>query len=319
MNIQSVINKKQGEQIMSKKTRWTEVNIPDQTGKVAIVTGANSGIGYEMARALAAKGATVILACRSMDKGNAALEQLKKAHPNANAELMQLDLADLSSVRSFAEKFLAQHDQLHILINNAGVMMIPGRQETADGFEMQFGTNHLGHFALTGLLIETILRTSGARVVTVSSGAHTMGKVEFDNLNAEKSYSRTRVYGLSKLANLLFTYELQRKFEAAGAEAIATASHPGWTATNLQQHSGLFRLLNPIMAMKPPQGALPTLYAAVDTVVNGGEYFGPDGLGGMRGYPKKIKSNDRSYDEAVAAKLWTESVKLTGEAYAALG
>jgi NAD(P)-dependent dehydrogenase (short-subunit alcohol dehydrogenase family) len=268
-----------------------------------------------MALALTGKGAEVILACRNLNKAGGAMDKIRSQYPKAKVTMMRLDLSDLESVRGFAEVFTAQHDQLHILINNAGVMMIPDRRETADGFEMQFGTNHLGHFALTGLLIETILRTPGARVVTVSSGAHQMGRVNFDNLNTEKSYSRTGAYGLSKLANLLFTYELQRKFQAEGADAIAVASHPGWTATNLQQHTGLFRILNPIVAMKPPQGALPTLYAATDPAVKGGEYFGPGGLFEMRGYPKKVRSNKRSHDEAVARRLWSVSEELTGVRY----
>ena len=292
---------------------WTLNNMPDQSGKIVIVTGANSGIGYEMALALAEKGAQVILACRNMDKGSAAVEKIRGEHSGAKAELMQLDLSDLTSVRKFAHQFTEKYDQLDILINNAGVMMIPDLQKTADGFEMQFGTNHLGHFALTGLLMKTILKTPGARVVTVSSGAHKFGGgVNFDNLNGEKSYSRVAAYGLSKISNLLFTYELQRKFEAKGVDAMATAAHPGWTATNLQQHTGVFRLLNPIIAMKPPKGALPTLLAATDPNVKGAEYYGPGGMGEMRGFPKKVESNEKSHDKEVAAKLWTVSEELTG-------
>jgi NAD(P)-dependent dehydrogenase (short-subunit alcohol dehydrogenase family) len=214
-------------------SNWTAENIPDLTGKIAIVTGANSGIGYEMARALAGKEARVILACRNKDKGDAAVRQITQEYPEAKAELMQLDLADLASVRRFADEFANHCDRLDILINNAGIMRTPFGK-TADGFELQFGTNHLGHFALTGLLLDLIIRTPQARVITVSSGGERFGKIDFDNLNAEKGYDGGGAYGQSKLANLLFTYELQRRFEGTGVDAIAAAAHPGWTVTNLQ-------------------------------------------------------------------------------------
>ena len=216
-------------------SNWAAENIPDLTDKIVIVTGANSGIGYEMARALARKQATVILACRNKDKGEAAVRQIVQEYPRAKAEFMPLDLSDLASVRRFASEFAIHYDRLDILINNAGIMAVPfGR--TADGFELQLGTNHLGHFALTGLLLHRIIRTPQARVVTVSSGGHRFGVIDFDNLNTEKDYDRTRAYSQSKLANLLFTYELQKRFEGAGVDAIAVAAHPGWTATNLQAH-----------------------------------------------------------------------------------
>jgi NAD(P)-dependent dehydrogenase (short-subunit alcohol dehydrogenase family) len=286
----------------------------DMTGKVAIVTGANSGIGYEMARALTRKGATVILACRNKDKGEAAVRQIRHEYPEAKAELMQLDLSDLASVRRFADEFTGRHDKLDLLINNAGIMMTPFGK-TADGFESQFGTNHLGHFALTGLLLNLIIRTPHARVVTVSSPGHRFGKIDFDNLNAEQDYKRQGAYGQSKLANLLFTYELQRRFEVAGVATIAAAAHPGWTATNLQAHTWFFRMLNPFLAQKPEMGALPTLYAATAPDVGGGEYYGPDGWQEFRGYPTKVQSSDSSHDTAVAAKLWTVSEELTGVQY----
>jgi NAD(P)-dependent dehydrogenase (short-subunit alcohol dehydrogenase family) len=200
---------------------------------------------------------------------------------------------------------------LNLLINNAGVMMLPDYTKTADGFEMQFGTNHLGHFALTGLLLETISGTPGARVVMVSSTAERFGRMNFDNLNAEQSYDKQAAYGQSKLANLLFTAELQRRFEAAGMDAIAVAAHPGWTTTNLQRHTRL-RLLNPIFAQGPEMGALPTLYAATSPDVRGGDYFGPGGFMQMRGYPTKVKPTDRSKDEADAKKLWEVSEEVTG-------
>lgn len=295
-------------------SKWTTNDISNQEGRVAIVTGANSGIGYETARALAEKGAEVIMACRSNERGQKAFNQIKAKNPSANVKLMQLDLSSLDSVRQFASKFREQYNHLDLLINNAGVMAIPQRQETADGFEMQFGTNHLGHFALTGLLIDMILNTPNARVVTVSSGVHYFGRIHFADLNAEKSYKPQAAYAQSKLANLLFTYELQRRFEKAGAKALAVAAHPGWTESNLQVHSPFIQFLNPFLAQQPDMGALPTLYAAT-AEVNGSEYFGPDGLVEMRGYPKKVNSNKRSHDEQVAARLWQVSEELTGVHY----
>jgi NAD(P)-dependent dehydrogenase (short-subunit alcohol dehydrogenase family) len=296
---------------MSNNNQWTSENIPDQSGRVAIVTGANSGIGYETARALAHKGATVIMACRSVEKGQVAAHKIQDEDPQGTVAVMALDLANLSSVRDFAEGFKREFQRLDLLINNAGVMMLPDCTKTADGFEMQFGTNHLGHFALTGLLLETISRTPGARVVMVSSTAERFGRMNFDNLNAEQLYDKQAAYGQSKLANLLFTAELQRRFEAASMDAIAVAAHPGWTTTNLQRHTRL-RLLNPIFAQGPEMGALPTLYAATSPDVRGGDYFGPGGFMQMRGYPTKVKPTDRSKDEADAKKLWEVSEELTG-------
>jgi NAD(P)-dependent dehydrogenase (short-subunit alcohol dehydrogenase family) len=294
---------------------WTVKDMPDQTGKVAIVTGANSGIGYEEARGLASKGAAVILACRNEKKGIAAAERICEEQPDAMVEFSRLDLADLASIHQFVEAFAAHHGRLDMLINNAGVMAVPELRRTADGFEMQFGTNHLGHFALTGLLQEAIKRTPNARVVTVSSVAHYRGRMDFDNLNAERSYDRWGAYGESKVANLLFTYELQRRFEAAGEDAIAVAAHPGWTATNLQGDAGLIRFFNPLFGMQPEQGALPTLYAATAPDVSGGEYYGPDGLRGYRGYPTRVESSALSHDRVVAKRLWEVSEELTGIVY----
>jgi NAD(P)-dependent dehydrogenase (short-subunit alcohol dehydrogenase family) len=288
--------------------------MPDLTGKIAIVTGANSGIGYEMARALARKEATVILACRNKDKGEAAVRQIAQEHPEAKAELMQLDLSDLASVHRFADEYTSHYDRLDILINNAGIMATPFGK-TADGFELQFGTNHLGHFTLTGLLLDPIIHTPRARVITVSSGGHRFVEIDFDNLNGEKGYDRQRAYAQSKLANLLFTYELQRRFEGAGVDTIAVAAHPGWTVTNLQAHWRMLRVLNPFIGQKPTMGALPTLYAATAPDVQGGDYYGPGGWQGLRGYPTKVQSSDSSYDTAVAAKLWTVSEELTGVRY----
>lgn len=297
---------------------WNAENIPDMTGKVVIVTGANSGIGYETARALAHKGAQVIMACRNMEKAGAAAGQIRDENPAASPEVMPLDLADLDSVRDFAGAFLAKYDRLDVLVNNAGVMALPERWETKDGFEMQFGTNHLGHFALTGRLLGLLVKTPDSRIVTVSSAAHLMGWVNFDNLNAEKRYQAWVAYGLSKIANLYFTYELQRRFEAAGIPAIAAAAHPGWTATNLQAHSTVSSFFNPILAQAPEDGALPTLYAATAPGVRGGDYFGPDGMFELQGPPKKVRSNKRSHDPAVAERLWDVSEQLTGVTYRAL-
>jgi NAD(P)-dependent dehydrogenase (short-subunit alcohol dehydrogenase family) len=295
-------------------TKWTAENIPDLTGKTAVVTGANSGIGYETARALARKGATVILACRDKDKGNAAAQKISQEFPAAKAELMMLDLSELASARRFAGEFKSRFGALDLLINNAGIMAVPYRK-TADGFESQFGTNHLGHFALTLLLMDRILRAPRARVITVSSFGHKLAKMDFENLSAEKGYDPQKAYGQSKLANLLFTYELQRRFEAAGADAIAAAAHPGWTATNLDAHWRMVHMLTPILGQKPEMGALPTLYAATAPDVRGGDYYGPGGWQEINGYPAKVPSSLASHDAAVAARLWKVSEELTGVRY----
>lgn len=296
---------------MGRNGRFNEESIPDQTGKQVIITGSNSGIGFEAAKVLAAKHAEITMACRNTAKGESAAETIRAAHPGAAITVMELDLADLDSVRQFAEQFKESHEELHLLINNAGVMAPPKRRETSDGFEIQIGTNHLGHFALTGHLLETLAKTRGSRVVVVSSLAHKGGKVDFDDLNSKRSYTPFKAYGQSKLANLLFTYELQRRLGEAGVETIAVAAHPGWTATNLQDNSKLFKSLNPLFAQKPAMGALPTLYAATVDDVRGGEFFGPSGLGEMRGFPKKVRSNARSHDAEVAGRLWDVSTELT--------
>jgi NAD(P)-dependent dehydrogenase (short-subunit alcohol dehydrogenase family) len=297
---------------------WTTDNIPDLTGKVIIVTGANSGIGFEAAKEFARKGAQTILACRSMDKAQTALSQIQAEIPNAPVKIMQLDLASLASVRQFAEDFKAKYDHLDVLVNNAGIMMVP-YSTTEDGFERQFGTNHLGHFALTGLLLDLILKTPGSRVVNVSSSGHRMGSVDFDNLiyDGGNGYSPMRAYGRSKLANLLFTYELQRRFEAAGVEAMALAAHPGSSSTNLGDHLSdhwYFKALSPVLlrlAQSSAMGALPTIRAAVDPNARGGEYYGPGGFMEQRGYPVTVQSNETSHNEAIARQLWQVSEDLT--------
>jgi NAD(P)-dependent dehydrogenase (short-subunit alcohol dehydrogenase family) len=292
---------------------WTIENIPDLTGKIAIVTGANSGIGYETARALARRDATVILACRDKQKGEAAIRRIGQEYPEAKAELMRLDLSDLTSVRCFVEEFTSRYHRLDLLINNAGIMAIPFGK-TVDGFEIQFGTNHLGHFALTGLLLKLVTCTPKARVVTVSSSMHFFGKLDFADLHGEKHYHRQGAYAQSKLANLLFTYELQRRLEGAGVDTIAVAAHPGWTETNLQVHWKALWSVNSLAGQSPRMGALPTLYAATASDVQGGEYYGPRGLQ-VWGYPTRVRSNKRSYDMTVAGRLWAISEELTGVQY----
>ena len=307
------------------RQRWTVMDMPDQHGELAVITGANSGIGFEAARALAARGAHVVLAVRDPHKGHAAAEAIQREHPPARTEVLALDLADLVSVRHFAEGFRARYAALPLLINNAGVMATPYRR-TAQGFELQFGTNHLGHFALTGLLLPLLLAAPGARVVTVSSGAHTRGRIDFGNLDGERGYRRWAAYSQSKLANLLFAYELQRRFEAAGAQAISVGCHPGWAATNLQpaafrmQGSRLGVWLAELanhLAQSAAVGALPVLYAATAPEVRGGDYIGPTGFG-SRGWPGLVHSSARSHDPALAQRLWQVSQELTGVRYEAL-
>jgi NAD(P)-dependent dehydrogenase (short-subunit alcohol dehydrogenase family) len=290
---------------------FDETSIPDQSGRVAIVTGANSGIGYETARALAAKGARVVVACRDASKGRDAESRIRAAHPKCDARFEALDLGSLASVRAFAERFLATESRLDLLINNAGVM-VPPLGRTADGFELQFGTNHLGHFALSGLLLERIRATAGARVVCVSSLMHRIGRIDFSNLNAERSYNATLAYGQSKLANLLFVRELQQRFAKAGVRAIAAAAHPGSTRTGLQQHSTLMAAAVAAFAQQPPDGALPTLRAATAADVRGGDYYGPGRWFEMVGPPEPARASARSKDDIVAQQLWEASERLTG-------
>lgn len=312
---------------MPKQSKWTAEDMPDLSGKTVVVTGANSGLGYEASLQLAGKGAHVVLACRNSDKAGTALQAIRSAHPRASVEAMDLDLANLASIRAFADALLAKHDSLHVLCNNAGVMALPyGR--TADGFERQLGTNHLGHFALTGLLLERLLATPGARVVTQSSTFHRVGKMRFDDLHWERGYRKWPAYGQSKLANLLFAYELQRRLEAKNANLMSVACHPGYAATNLQLagpqaaesslQERMWGVLNRIFAQSAAMGALPMLYAATSGDVRGGDYIGPDQLGESWGHPKKVSSNARSRDRAAAATLWDVSEKLTGVSYGAL-
>jgi NAD(P)-dependent dehydrogenase (short-subunit alcohol dehydrogenase family) len=294
---------------------WSESDIPDQTGRTAVVTGANSGIGWETARALAAKGARVIVACRSEEKGRDAEQRIRKAVSHADLRFEPLDLGSLASVRAFAEKVGTAESRIDLLVNNAGVMM-PPYGKTADGFELQIGTNHLGHFALTGLLLPRILAAPTARVVSVSSLAHFWGRIDFADLQSGRSYNPTRSYGQSKLANLLFVRELQRRFEAKRAEALAAAAHPGSTRTELQRHSGLMNAIVAVFSQQPPDGALPSLYAATAPDVCGGEYFGPSGFAGCLGPPGRARSSAASRNTAVAKRLWEVSEQLTGVRFA---
>ena len=302
-----------------KVVEWTSADMPNLRGKVVIVTGANSGIGFTAAKAFIRKGAQTILACRNMEKAEAALAEIKAAKPNAPAEIMQLDLASLESVRSFAAAFKEKYDRLDLLINNAGIMMVPYGL-TDDGYEKQFGTNHLGHFALTGLLIDRIKATPGARVVNVSSNGHKMGEMDFDNMmfDGGEGYSGMAAYGRSKLANLLFTLELQRRFTRQGIDALATAAHPGGTDTNLGAHmadSGFGKIVFPIFmrfAQSATMGALPTIRAAVDPDAEGGDYFGPDGFAEQAGFPIRVKMSAAAQDIDDAEKLWEVSQRLTG-------
>jgi len=297
---------------------WTTADIPDQTGRTAIITGANTGLGYETAVALAGQGARVVLAVRNLDKGKQAATRIAEAHPGATVELQELDLTSLASIRAAAEQLRADHDRIDLLINNAGVMWTP-KSTTADGFELQFGTNHLGHFALTGLLLDRLQPVPGSRVVTVSSIGHRLrAAIHFDDLQWEHSYNRVGAYGQSKLANLLFTYELQRRLAPRGTTA-AVAAHPGGSRTELTRN--VPRLVAAVNAVLEPlyqgadRGALPTLRAATDPGVHGGQYYGPGGIGELRGYPKVVPSSDQSHDLKLQRRLWEVSEDLTGVVY----
>jgi len=296
--------------------KWTTADIPDQTGRVAVITGSNTGLGYETAAALAAKGAHVVMAVRNLDKGKDAATLIHRSTPNADVALQELDLTSLDSIRAAAEQLRATHDHIDLLINNAGVMYTP-KSHTKDGFEMQFGTNHLGHFAFTGLLLDRLLPVAGSRIVTVSSVGHRiLADIHFDDLQWERRYNRVAAYGQAKLANLLFTYELQRRLASNGT-TIAAAAHPGGSNTELGRHTPT--LLRPLVdlffkqvAQDPAMGALPTLRAATDPAVLGGQYYGPDGLGQTRGYPKIVGSSKKSHDGERQRRLWAVSEELTG-------
>jgi NAD(P)-dependent dehydrogenase (short-subunit alcohol dehydrogenase family) len=302
-------------------SKWTPQQIPSQQGRLAIVTGANSGIGYQTARHLSRAGATVILACRNREKGEAARAKIVAGNATAKVEVRALDVADLDSVRRFASEFLNENKPLDLLINNAGVMSIPERRTTPQGFETQFGTNHLGHFALTGLLLPALLRRPNSRVVTVASLAHQRGKLNFDDLNAERGYDPRGAYQQSKLANLVFGLEFDRRLRARSAETASMIAHPGVALTNIVSGmgSGLkARILNallPLVAQSDDRGSWPLLYAATSPEAHGGGYYGPDGIAEVKGTPVEVKPKRHALDTAAGKRLWDISETLTGVHY----
>jgi NAD(P)-dependent dehydrogenase (short-subunit alcohol dehydrogenase family) len=311
---------------MPEKSRWTVKDIPDLTDRTAVVTGANSGIGFHAARALAAKNAQVVMACRDEERARAAMVRIRAIHNDAELSFMPLDLADLESVRAFARTFVDAHARLNVLINNAGVMALPYRN-TADGFEMQMGVNHFGHFALTGLLMERLLQTPAARVVTVSSLAHRAGAIRFNDVHWEKRYDSWGAYFQSKLANLLFALELQRRLAARGSSVLSVACHPGYAATELQYQGPrmkksraeewVMRLGNTLFAQSARMGAQPLLYAATAPGVGPGDFIGPAIIGAW-GRPTRSRMSGRARNPGDAARLWEMSVNLTGVRYAEL-
>ena len=306
--------------------KWTAKQIPSQAGKTALITGANSGIGYQAALELARHGAHVLLGCRNEAKGRAALERLLHEAPGASAEVVQLDMASLASIRAFAAAFIGRRIALDLLINNAGVMALPKRELTEDGFERQFGTNHLGHFALTGLLLPALLAAPAPRVVTVASLAHRTGKIEFDNLQREHGYEGWDAYNASKLANILFAKELDRRARAAQSRLLSLAVHPGVSTTSIFENGPgtgnlkaiMVKVLAPVMMQNDVAGALPTLYAATSADAHGGEYIGPDGFQELKGSPVVVQPRPQALDVAVGGRLWTVSEELTGVHYPAL-
>jgi NAD(P)-dependent dehydrogenase (short-subunit alcohol dehydrogenase family) len=300
-------------------SKWNTADIPDQSGRVAVITGSNTGLGFETAKALAAKGARVVLAVRNLEKGKEAASAIAADSPGADLTLQELDLSSLDSVRSAADQLNAEQDHIDLLINNAGLMYPSPRQTTKDGFETQFGTTHLGHFALTGLVLDRLVKTPGSRVVTVSSIGHRINAaIHFEDLQWERSYNRVAAYGQSKLANLLFTYELQRRLAPHGT-TIALAAHPGGSDTDLMRHlPSALQFALPVMRplfQPAAMGALPTLRAATEPGLVGAEYFGPDGLGGVRGYPEQVSSSAQSHDVDLQRRLWAVSEELTGVTY----
>lgn len=311
------------ERVGAGRGRWTAGDVPDQSDRIAVVTGANVGLGLATARVLAGRGATVVLACRDIVKAERAADRIRTEVERANLQVVRLDLASLASVRGAADELRSDYPRLDLLILNAGVMEVP-YQRTEDGFELTLATNHFGHFALTGLLLERLLATAGSRIVTVSSVAHRRGVIHFDDLQSEHRYEPEDAYAQSKLANLLFTNELQARLEAAGARTIALAAHPGNARTNLWRTSSRLervlvsprlRWLNFWLVQSAELGALPTLRAAVDPSAQGGDYYGPAGRFQYTGYPSRVESSARSHDAVAQRRLWGVSEQLTGVSY----
>jgi NAD(P)-dependent dehydrogenase (short-subunit alcohol dehydrogenase family) len=306
-------------------TRWTADDMPGQQGRTALVTGANSGIGFHQALELARHGACVLLACRDSGRGEAARDAIRAELPAASIELVPLDLADLDSVALLADRLLGRDGGLDLLINNAGVMAVPRRRTTAQGFELQFGTNYLGHFALTGRLLPALLARPGSRVVTVSSVAHRLGSIRLDDLQSERGYGPWRAYSQSKLANALFTVELDRRLRAAGASTLSVGAHPGYSRTELMSsgprlggggiQAQILGLGTWFSGQSAAHGALPVLRAATDPGARGGDYYGPGGPGELAGHPRKVRYAGKAHDERLAAQLWQASEALTGVSF----
>jgi len=299
---------------------WTADKMGSQAGKTVLITGANSGIGYQTALELARHGANVLLGCRSADKGQEARERIRKEIPGAQPAVVALDVASLASVRGFAKEFVASGAVLDVLVNNAGVMALSKREVTEDGFERQFATNHLGHFALTGLLIPALLRSSAPRVVTVASLAHRTGRMDWDNLQGERNYDPWGAYNQSKLANILFARELDRRAREQGSKLTSVAVHPGVSMTQIARYgtdfkSRMVRMLGPVLLQSEAMGALPTLYAATAPDVQGGQYWGPGGFKEVRGHPALVRPEPQALEQKAGARLWQVSAELTGVVY----
>ena len=294
------------------KIKWNSSNIANQSGKTVVITGATSGLGKQAATVFAEKEANVIMAVRNTQKGEEVAQAIKSIYPNSKIEVRKLDLGSLSSIKSFAEEMNSSREKVDVLINNAGVMLCP-YSKTEDGFEIQMGTNHFGHFALTGLLMPLIKKSEKGRIVATSSIGHRTGNINFEDINWEKrTYKSSKAYGDSKLANLYFIYELARKFKDDADAPIFTAAHPGWTSTDLQRHSRFFRILNPIFSQNVENGTLPTLRAATDPEAKSGDYYGPSGFQEMKGSPKIVSSNELSHNAENSKKLWDISEQMTG-------
>lgn len=302
---------------------WTKENIPSQQGKTVLITGATSGIGLEAAKVLSEKGAKIILPVRNLEKGKSVAQEIKQQFKSTDIEVIKLDISDLDSVRAFAIEFLKKHTQLDLLLNNAGIMWTPKREISKQGHELQFATNHLGHFLLTGLLMPLLKTTPNSRIITQSSILHKKGQgqnfepaIYFDDLNFSVQFDTKKAYAQSKLANLLFTYELDHRLKAANINSIAVAAHPGYTATNLQKGLGfMMQVMNVLVAQKVNMGALPILRAATEPNLKGTEFFGPTKMNEMKGYPELVRSSETSYDSNLAKKLWDVSERLTNHKY----